>query len=116
MSFRNFRRATQLHAAMITFAVLAAVSTVRTGAEDTPSPQVVSAAPKDCKDLGEVSGKVPGTFGNEKKGQDQAARDARDLGATHLVVGNIYSCSPYDVCYEGKAYRCPSAAPASPGK
>lgn len=108
----HFRRATQLHAAMITFAVLAALSTVRTGAEDTPSPQVVSAVPKDCKDLGEVSGKM----GTEKKAQDQAVRDARDLGATHLVDPNIYRCSAYDVCYEGKAYRCPSAAPASPGK
>jgi hypothetical protein len=97
---------------MITFAVLAAVSTVRTGAEDTPSPQVVSAVPKDCKDLGEVSGKM----GTEQKAQDQAVRDARDLGATHLVVANIYRCSGYDVCYEGKAYRCPSAAAASPGK
>ena len=108
----RLRRATQLHAAMITFAVLAALSTVRTGAEDTPSPQVVSAVPKDCKDLGEVSGKM----GTEQKAQDQAVRDARDLGATHLVVANIYRCSAYNVCYEGKAYRCPSATPASPGK
>ena len=108
----KFRRATQLHAAMITFAVLAAFSTVRTGAEDTPSPQVVSAVPKDCKDLGEVSGNM----GTEQKAQDQVVRDARDLGATHLVVANIYRCSAYNVCYEGKAYRCPSATPASPGK
>lgn len=111
-----FRWATQLHAAMLTFAVLAAISTVRAGAEETPLPQVVSAAPKDCKDLGEVSGKATGSFGKEEKGQVQAVKDARDLGATHLVLGNIYSCSPYDICYEGKAYRCPSAAPASPGK
>jgi hypothetical protein len=112
MRTHQLGRATPLHAAMITFAVLAALSTVRAGAEDTPSPQVVSAAPKDCKDLGEVSGKM----GTEKKAQDQAERDARDLGATHLVVANIYHCGGYDVCYEGKACRCPSAAPASPGK
>ena len=116
MPSHQFRRATQLHAAMITFAVLAAISTVRAGAEETPLPQVVSAAPKDCKDLGEVSGKVTGGPGKEEKGQVQAVKDARDLGATHLVVANIYSCSPYDICYEGNAYRCPSAAPASPGK
>jgi hypothetical protein len=111
-----FGRATQLHAAMLTFAVLAAMSAVRARAEEPPLPQVVSAAPKDCKDLGEVSGKVPGSFGKEEKGQVQAVKDARDLGATHLVVTDVASCSPYDICYEGKAYRCPSAAPASPGK
>jgi hypothetical protein len=103
---------------MITFAVLAAISTVRTGAEETPLPQVVSAGslPRDCKSLGEVTGKHADHGPREEVAQDFAVREAKDLGATHVVTDTIYRCGGNSICYEGTAYRCPSAAPATPAK
>jgi hypothetical protein len=118
MPSHQFGRATQLHAAMIAFAVLTAISTVRTGAEETPLPQVVSAGslPKDCKSLGEVTGKHSDHGPREEVAQEYAVREAKGLGATHVVTDTVYPCGGNSICYEGKAYRCPSAAPASSGK
>jgi len=118
MRSHQFRRATRLHAAMITFAVLATFSTVRADAEETPSPQVVSAGslPKDCKSLGEVAVEHMDPSPREEEAQRRAILEAKGLGATHLVTGNLYACGGHSICYEGTAYRCPAVAPPSQGK
>ena len=118
MRSHRLRRATRLPPAMITFAFLTALSIVRAGAEETSSPQVVSAQslPKDCKALGEVTGKHMETAPREEEAQRYAIDEAKRLGATHVVTVNIYACGGFEICYEGKAYRCPAASAPAQGK
>jgi len=32
------------------------------------------------------------------------------------VTVNIYACGGFEICYEGKAYRCPAASAPAQGK
>lgn len=116
MRFNRSEKLKRLLSALITFAGLAALSTVRAADEVRPSPQVVSAVPKDCKDLGEVSGKHADNSPSEEKAQAQAIREATKMGATHLVFDSVIRCTAYTMCYEATAYRCPADAPVSPAK
>jgi hypothetical protein len=98
--------------------VLLGAAPTRAGAAEAARPQVVPAQslPKDCKPLGEVKGKHSNESPREEAAQEDAVLEARDLGATHVVTGDIWRCSSHSICYEGKAYRCSTDIPAAPAK
>jgi hypothetical protein len=97
---------------------LLAVASTHAGAVDGSKPQVVAAGslPGNCKALGEVNGRHANETPREEEAQADAVIDARKMGATHVVTVDIWRCGGSSICYEGKAYSCPSGTPAAPAK
>lgn len=67
----------------------------------------------ECTFLGEVSGSQ--YRNHEDDARLYAWRDAQDLGATHVLKTRSWLTDGYTVRWEGRAYRCDSAA-APPAK
>jgi hypothetical protein len=118
MQIYFFRRLALVRSTAMALVALMAVASTGAGAAEDAKPQVVSAGslPKDCKALGEVTGRHAAESPSQEEAERDAVREAKGLGATHVVTDTAYRCGGNSFCYEGKAYRCPSAAPASPGK
>ena len=69
--------------------------------EGSPSP--------GCKNLGEVSGTHFDASPQMDTAKENALKDARDLGATHVQVvpEKTIQSGAYEVTYTGIAYSCP---------
>jgi hypothetical protein len=98
---------------------LAAISTLTlagtASAGEGPDPVVLpdkSALPRDCVQLGDVSGRHTDETPRLDRAEAEAVNEARAKGATHVVTDSVGRCGGNSYCYEGVAYRCP--APGGP--
>lgn len=104
-------------AALVAFSPVSLAGPARAG--DLPAPEVVdhkSALPRDCVSLGEVSGRHADESPRPERAQADAVREAKAMGATHVVTESAARCGGNSYCYEGIAYRCPGPGGAPAGK